>query len=68
MSKQGLSNNNTKSYKPMIKNYWTAPNLTSAQHKQYKRAAALMRAGIEAPKGATIDTDILLSEKDQYDT
>lgn len=61
MSKQGLSNN-TKSYKPMIKNYWTAPNLTPAQHKQYKRAAALMRAGIEAPKGATVDTDILLEE------
>lgn len=28
----------------MIKAYWTSPNLTQAQHKQLKRAAALIRA------------------------
>lgn len=31
----------------MIKNYWTAPNLTPVQHKQIKQAAAIMKAAAE---------------------
>ena len=59
VSRQGLSNK-TRSYKPMIKNYWTNPNLTPEQQKQYKQAAAIMRkaAGAEPNSGKTICIDI----------
>lgn len=36
MSKQGLSNK-TRSYKPMIKNYWTDPQLTPKEQKEMIR-------------------------------
>lgn len=57
MNKQGLSNK-TRSYKPMIKSYWTTPDLTPEQHKQYRKAAVVMRKAAESEPGKTIRIDI----------
>lgn len=46
VSKQGISNK-TRSYKSMVKNYWTSPQLSPKEHKEMIKIALQTLSNID---------------------